>query len=131
MDIVEFPKSQRNKQIAFRLDYIFNLHRPSNVKQDLQCKEYFRKTCLATIQTKCGILFKSKYIHKPFLRCKMPARHHLKRTLYNKKRANLPPLTDNLGSLFFPDSFGPNHETKRYKKANTIISEKFCQMHKF
>ena len=52
MDIVEFSKSQRNKPIAIRLGYIYNLHRSSIEKQDWRCKEYFKKKCPATIQTK-------------------------------------------------------------------------------
>ena len=34
---------------------------------------------------------------------KMPAPDHLKKTLYNKKRANLTPLPANLGSVTFTD----------------------------
>ena len=64
MDIVEFSNSQRNKPIAIRLGYIYNLHRSSIEKQDWRCKEYFKKKCPATIQTKGDILLRSKYIHK-------------------------------------------------------------------
>ena len=35
---------------------------------------------------------------------KMPVTDHLKKTLYNKKRAKLPPLPANLGSVTFPDN---------------------------
>ena len=50
MDIVEFSNSQRNKPIAIRLGYIYNLHRSSIEKQVWRCKEYFEKKCPATIQ---------------------------------------------------------------------------------
>ena len=144
MDIVEFSKSQRNKPIAIRLGYIYNLHRSSNEKQDWRCKEYFKTKCPATIQTKDDILLKSKNLHnhscdpdeasahmayskmKDYAKSvpselpgqivgkfsmdlgdetlsKLPAPDHLKKTLYNKKRTDLPPLPANLASVTFPD----------------------------
>ena len=109
------------------------MHRSSIEKQDWRCKEYFKKKCPTTIQTKGDILLRSKYIHnhscdpdeasahmaysrmKEYAKSmpnefpgqimekfsmdlqdetisKMPAPDHLKKTLYNKKRAKLPPL---------------------------------------
>ena len=106
MVIVEFSNSQRNKSIAIRLGYIYNLHRSSIEKQDWRCKEYFKKKCPATIQTKDDILLRSKYIHNhscdpdeasaqmAYSRMKeyaksMPAPDHLKKTLYKKVTSQL------------------------------------------
>ena len=145
MDLVEISYSQHNQPIALRLRYIYNLQRSSSKKQDWRCKEFFKKKCTATNQTKDDILLKSKNFHVHYCDPDEASAHMAYSKLKEDAKSMLPSelpghivggiLSILCWSVFYVKMWLTFVQTMRqnYRKnlnPNRDILEKLCEMHK-